>query len=117
MPNTQHTTRNTAPKASGSKATPAQLNYLRSLAATAGESFAYPATKADASREIRRLRGRAGQANRRLVAADTRRDRTHVSRELQRGYGTGIDHEDFDEVEPIDTPSEISGWGSTARYA
>lgn len=42
-----------SPKCSPS---PRQLSYLKALAARAGQSFAYPASSVQASREIRRLK-------------------------------------------------------------
>ena len=40
------------------KPTPKQLRYLKRLAERTGGTFAYPQTKAEASREIERLKGR-----------------------------------------------------------
>ena len=36
-----------------------QLNYLKALAGRTGQTFTYPSTSSDASREIRRLQDRA----------------------------------------------------------
>lgn len=41
---------------SGDRPTPRQLAYLRSLAARAGQTFAYPRTRQQASRELERLK-------------------------------------------------------------
>ena len=41
---------------SGDRPTPRQLAYLRSLAVRAGQTFAYPRTRQEASREIQRLK-------------------------------------------------------------
>ena len=41
----------------GDQPTAKQLRALRGLAHAAGETFTYPATKADASREIQRISG------------------------------------------------------------
>jgi hypothetical protein len=38
------------------RATPKQLAYLKSLATRTGQTFAWPPTRAQASREIRRLK-------------------------------------------------------------
>jgi hypothetical protein len=84
------------PKPASSK----QLRYLRNLALQRGESFAYPATSAEASAEIERLRFRRPDG-----PADRRRDRLGVSRGLaQRGDAAAV--RDF----------EIVGYGSSAHW-
>jgi hypothetical protein len=45
-------------EAAGPKPTAKQLKYLRALANGAGETFVFPATIAEASAEIGRLKGR-----------------------------------------------------------
>jgi hypothetical protein len=84
-----------------SKPTPKQLRYLEDLAKKAGETFAYPLTRAQASAEIRRLKSRAP-----LSAAERRRE----AFEARRGLG-GI---------PGDDASyrriEVDGYGSTAHW-
>ncbi len=78
-----------------------QLNYLRSLAAERGESFTYPHTVGEASREIERLRAR--------------KPSSYVERRIER--------EQLDEAmaERGDAASvrefEIEGHGSSARWA
>jgi hypothetical protein len=72
----------TPPKATPPRATDSQLRYLRTLAALTGQTFAYPATIADASREINRLRSvprtpRADVERERCCSAATAR--THCS--------------------------------------
>lgn len=78
-----------------------QLRYIRNLAHSAGETFIYPQTRAQASAEIGRLKGR-----RRTAPADRRRE----SSELSRSFAAG----------PPDAaavrPAEISGYGSSATW-
>lgn len=78
------------------KPTAKQLAYLRALAERAGQTFAYPRTRAEASKAIRRLRGqkptpRADRVReRRQVIGDlTTRDddATRVLRSETVGYG------------------------------
>ncbi len=66
------------------KPSPKQLRYLRDLAMRAGESFAYPATSAEADREIKRLRRK-----RRTPSADRRREVAAVRRDMAEGGGDG----------------------------
>ena len=80
--------------------TPRQLRYLRGLAEACGESFVYPRTSRDASRQIDRLRARPIDA-----AADRRRERLQISRDLaERGDSAAV------------RDSEIVGYGSSARW-
>lgn len=74
-----------------------QLSYLRDLAASRGESFAYPRTRAEAKVEIERLKGRAksarGERRRELISirralAEPQRDTPAVSDEELDGYGS-----------------------------
>lgn len=77
-----------------------QLRYLRSLALERGESFPYPRSRAEASAEIERLKGR-----RRDTAADRRRERLEVSRAMaSRGGAASV------------RDSEIVGYGSSAHW-
>ncbi len=69
-----------------------QLRYLRELAARTATTFAYPATRAQASREIARLRSLPSQ----------RRER---AAEQVPGYATAVD-----------VSEEVSGYGSSARW-
>jgi hypothetical protein len=78
-----------------------QLRYLRDLALSRGETFVTPHSKAEASREIERLR--------------SRRPSNIVERAIERADGRQIS----DRWAPATDvrPSEIEGYGSTARWA
>jgi hypothetical protein len=67
-----------------------------------GQSFSYPATAAEASREIERLLGAP-----RTSPADARRERRHIAdhKATRRGDAAHVRH------------SEITGYGSSARWA
>src|SRR4051794_25440484 len=84
------------------KPTAKQLAYLRILAARTATTFAYPATSAAASAEIRRLRALPSSS-----AGDAPRERSDVQRALQE--------------RPDDAPAirahDVRGYGSTARWA
>jgi hypothetical protein len=85
------------------KATPRQHTYLRALARRTGTSFTYPSTKAEASREIERLRAIAngGFTFAEIQASDHRDPRGGLSL----ADGAAIrDH-------------EINGYGSTATWS
>ena len=83
------------------KPTPKQLRYLKRLAERTGATFAYPQTKAEASREIERLKGRPSSTR-----SDVVRELRAVSRELgERGGAAAV------------RPNEVSGYGSSARWA
>jgi hypothetical protein len=77
-----------------------QLRALRSLALSRGQTFSYPATKAEASREIQRLLRASGQS---II------DREIEADELQKERG------------PHDATAvradEVSGHGSSARWS
>ena len=75
-----------------------QQRYLRSLAQKTGTSFTPPTTKAEASREIERLK-RLGQSPRHERAED----REAVAR-TERGGETRV------------RPSEVEGYGSNAHW-
>jgi hypothetical protein len=77
-----------------------QLRYLRNLAETRGESFAYPQSAAQASAEIERLKSR-----RRDTTVERRLERLAVSREIA---------EIGDAAKVRD--SEIGGYGSSAHW-
>ena len=80
---------------------PEQLNLLRKLARERGESFGYPATFGDASREIKRL-----LARRRRSGLEHRVERDQLDRVgVSRGDATAV------------RESEIVGFGSSARWA
>jgi hypothetical protein len=83
--------------------TPKQLRYLRDLADRTGQSFAYPITVAEASREIERLR-----KLRRTPAADRRRERLEVSRDMAEHRG---------DASRIDQEVELEGYAGTARWS
>lgn len=82
--------------AAGNRPTQKQLQTLRRLAAERGQSFAYPATRGQASREIRRLLG-AQRSHRSEVAEDRKAvgramrdslDATRVRDDEVQGYGS-----------------------------
>ena len=79
-----------------------QLAYLRSLATRTGQTFAYPHTRREASREIQRL-------NRRSRARATERsiERKDIADAIARGP------EDAAAVRP----DEVAGFGSTATWS
>lgn len=74
-----------------------QLTYLRALAARTATTFAYPATRAEASRQIDRLRGLRSEPKSAVMQID--RDEAQ-----QLSYATAV-HE-----------SEVSGFGSSAAW-
>jgi hypothetical protein len=90
------------PHTAPDKPTPKQQRYLRQLAEHTGTSFTPPATKAQASREIKRLQDRACDPR-----ADRIRDQRTVQADLQAGAGDSVRH----------TRRETSGYGSAARWA
>jgi hypothetical protein len=79
-----------------------QLAYLRSLAQRTGETFTYPSTSAEASREISRLTGRP-----RSSRSDIAQDRRAVADAM-------AEHPDDSTRVRAD---EVSGHGSSARWA
>jgi hypothetical protein len=83
------------------KPTSRQLNYLRSLALKTGQTFTPPATSADASREIARLR--ATQTD---PPSERRRERHALSTQLANGDGTHA---------PVQA-HETTGYGANARW-
>ena len=82
------------------KPTQRQLAYLRSLASQRGQTFQYPTTKTEASREIERLLN--GKPDSRLERAIERRE------------GYEITTHDLDATRVRE--DETSGWGSSARW-
>ena len=84
------------------KPTPKQLRYLRDLALRTEQSFAYPETSAEASREIDRLRGAP-----RTPVADRRRELREVSREMAERRG---------DAARMRLDEEAEGYGSSARW-
>lgn len=84
------------------KPTPRQLRYLKTLADRAGQTFTYPRTSAEASREIRRLK---------TTKAESRTERYIERKQIADQIATG----------PVDDTtrvrdSEISGRGSSATW-
>jgi hypothetical protein len=90
------------PRTAPEKPTARQQRFLRRLAEQTGTSFTPPATKAQASREIRRLEGLQ-----RSSRADQLRDRKAVQADGQAGAGDSVRHH----------PGETRGFGSSARWA
>jgi hypothetical protein len=78
-----------------------QLAYLRSLASRTGQTFAYPHTRGEASREIQRLE---------QTQASTRTERSIERKDIADAIARG----------PTDAtavrPDEIAGFGSTATW-
>ena len=77
-----------------------QQRYLHSLAQKTGTSFAPPTTKAEASREIERLK---------KLAQSPRHEREHERRAVSEGLATGTSAARVRE-------DEVEGYGSTARW-
>ena len=90
------------PHSAPQRPTPKQQRYLRLLAEQTGTSFTPPLTKAQASREIKRLQGRG-----RDPRADRIRDQRVVQADLQAGAGDSVRH----------GRDETRGYGSSARWA
>ena len=84
------------------KPTSKQLKYLRSLAQRTGQTFAWPQTIEDASREIERLQG-----VKKTPMADRRRERREVRDHMAAGRGDSARVRE----------AEVEGYGSTARWA
>ena len=78
------------------------MAYLKDLAAQRGQTFSYPATAAEASREIDRLRG-----TRRTPTADVARERRQVADDMASGRGDAARVRD----------QEITGYGSNCRWS
>jgi hypothetical protein len=78
-----------------------QLRLLRALAVERGQTFVVPHTKAEAGREIARLK-----AHRPSTRSEAKLDRREVSRDLARRT---------DAASP--RPHEIVGYGASARWA
>jgi hypothetical protein len=98
MPDTP-TTHRRQPVAS--KPTPRQLRYLRSLAERTGQTFTYPKTFADASREIDQLK----QA----------RPSSHAELEIEREIADAVAVGEQDAARVRE--HEIAGYGSSATWA
>ena len=81
-------------------ATPKQQRHLRTLAQKTGTSFTPPQTKAQASREIKRLE---------QLGASPR----HEQRQDRKAIADGFERRGGDSAV---RPDEIDGWGSQARW-
>jgi len=79
-----------------------QLAYLRSLAHRTGQTFTPPATRADASREIHRLRGATPSSRQEL-----REERRAIRDALSQGDGARAAVRD----------EEVTGYGSSCEWA
>lgn len=81
-----------------------QLGYLRSLARRTGTSFTYPQTRAQASREIKRL-GAIASTGFTFAELQAENQARELNGDLPLTYGTAVrDH-------------EIDGYGSTATWS
>ena len=78
-----------------------QQRYLRSLAQQTGTSFTPPTTKAEASREIERLK---------KLSASPRHEREHDRRAVSAGLATGSSEARVRE-------DEVEGYGSNCRWS
>jgi hypothetical protein len=86
----------------GRPATPKQLRYLKTLADRSGQTFTYPKTAADASREIHRLQ---------TATPSTRTERYLERKAIADQIATGPVHDGARVQE-----HEISGHGSSATW-
>lgn len=84
------------------KPTRKQLAYLKSLTAKTGETFTYPKTSAEASREIKRLKARKP-----TMRSDRLREQRAVERDMDQRHGDEAAYRRF----------EVTGYGSSARWA
>jgi len=99
MPTTPHQEASMTPKPPSAR----QLNYLKALANRAGQTFTYPRTSRDASRQIQRLK--------------TVRPSSRVERELERA---DVSAEQAAREANCDVPvdvREIEGYGATATWS
>ena len=85
----------------GPKPTRKQLSYLRTLAEQTGTTFTPPATRAQASREIERLKA---------LPASSRAERGRERRAVEDALARDVPASSV-------RPHETSGHGSTARWA
>jgi hypothetical protein len=83
------------------KPTAKQLSYLRTLATRTGQTFTPPATRAEASLEIQRLRATTPSE-----PGEQRRERRDIREALSRGTGASAPVRDH----------EISGYGSSCEW-
>jgi hypothetical protein len=99
MPTTPHQEASMTPKPPSAR----QLNYLKALANRAGQTFTYPTTSSDASREIQRLK--------------TVRPTSRVELEIER---LDLAAERAAREANCDVPihrSEVEGYGSNCRWS
>ena len=92
------------PCGNDSSPTPAQLRYLRALAEQTGTTFVNPSTRAQASREIDRLRRLKDTTPAPRTDEDGREQQGHADEE-QLVYATALQ------------PDEVSGFGSNCRWS
>ena len=81
--------------------TPRQLSYLRDLALGRGQTFVYPETSQEASREIKRL-----LKVKRTSRADRRREARAISADMAERRGDAASVRDH----------ELGGYGSSAHW-
>ena len=86
------------------KPTAKQLAYLRVLADRTGQTFAYPRTQAQASREIHRLKA---------VQPSSRQERAIERADLASENAARAANRDV----PVDLDAETRGYGSTATWS
>ncbi len=103
MNNHHHPHTTSARPSSERPPTKAQLNYLRSLAMSRGETFATPQSFAEARGEIIRLKAR-----RPMGRTDRRREDLGLSRQMATGRG---------DAAAVDIERETQGYGSSATWA
>ena len=90
------------PHTAPDKPTPRQQRYLRQLAEQTGTGFTPPATKTEASREIKRLEGLQ-----RSPRADRIRDQRAVQADLQTRAGDSARYR----------ASDTTGYGSNCQWS
>jgi hypothetical protein len=99
MPTTPHQEASMTPKPPSAR----QLNYLRALAKRTGQTFTYPKTSRDASRQIQRL--------------GTVQPSSRIELEIER---LDLAAEEAAREASCDVPihrSEVEGYGSTATWS
>jgi hypothetical protein len=84
------------------KPTRRQLNYLRALANRTGQTFTYPRTRREASREIERLK--QAQPS---TPIERKLERKDIADAVARGQ----------EDAPRIQPGEVTGYGSNCRWS
>jgi hypothetical protein len=84
------------------KPTARQLAYLKDLAAQRGQSFTYPTITAEASREIKRMRG-----IRHTPPADVTRERRQIADRFQRARN---DHAAHQRLRAVTVFDEMIAW-------